>query len=190
MTLVTLRPNATTISSGVVVTGAATVHAALNDSSDSSYVASIGDADSFQVGWDDLTLPAGAVIKTATLRARANLVSAGTNYLGVGSDQGLAYIYSAGFTVNWTTPATFTVGSGSAPMTDGQVDGEKTSLGNANPTYPDIQVFALYLDITYVTQPVTAPSAPTGTITTTNLPAVTWANTLDSDGGAQTAYQI
>ncbi|HTE61632.1 MAG TPA: hypothetical protein VK631_14870, partial [Solirubrobacteraceae bacterium] len=55
---------------------------------------------------------------------------------------------------------------------------------------PIARVYEAYLDATYVTKPVVSADLPTGTVTNTNLPTVTWSNTLDSDGGPQTQYVV
>jgi len=41
-----------------------------------------------------------------------------------------------------------------------------------------------------VVLPVVTVTAPTGTITNTTTPTVTWTDTLDTDGGAQTRYDV
>ena len=64
LTLVTLLPSSTVSNTGGSIVGAATVHQAWNDSSDSSYVEYANDENS-RVHLDDITLPAGAAFVKA-----------------------------------------------------------------------------------------------------------------------------
>lgn len=99
MTFVTLNPSSTTINSGSI-TGAASAHAALNDSSDSSYVTfDPGEVASFAV--DDLTLPSGAVILFASVGMRVvGGASSAKTTIAAGSNSATGYTI-----VNWATPS-------------------------------------------------------------------------------------
>lgn len=201
MTVSTLRPASTSSNSGVAVNGAASAHAALNDNSDSSYLDSFGSTDKINLTLDDLTLPSGAVIKDVAARVRAALSSAGSNEIIVSC--GNAENTSAGgnrasIFPTWTTPTTVTAWATTtpspytAPWTDSDVDGLYLFLGRNvyGGSAALTRIYEAYVDVTYVAKPVVTPSLPTGTITATNLPTVEWDNTLDSDGGAQTHYQV
>lgn len=191
MTLVTLRPNATT-QDGASITGAATAHAATNDNSDASYVTiTSGGANSLVVSLGDLTLPAGAVIKSIALRLRSAWVAGATQVTArTTGAQTPATVHNISWGVATTTTvlvATTDAVTGTA-FTDGAVDGASVEVttGSAVGT----RIYEVYVDVTYVAKPVVSVVAPTGTLTDTNLPTVEWSNTLDSDGGAQARFQV
>ena len=189
MTVVTTRPNATVASSGMTATGAASRHAALNDDSDSSYVTSAV-TEYFTLGFAEPTIPAGGLVKAVALRQRCkrgNTASAFTppviTFYVLPDNTDSTFMAS---TISWTTITTVTVGElqFATTPTNLVVTGVHTYDSAA------ALIYELFVDTTYVAKPVTAPSAPTGTVTTTNVPTVEWANTLDADGGAQTHYQV
>lgn len=180
MTLVSLRPSATVSNTGAL-TGAASAHAALSDNSDASYV-TFDPAEEAVVDLGDLTLPGGAVVKTATVKVRysdgtfeARLASTGavTSYLAP---------VGGGF-----TPSTL-AGQAQVGWTDAHADAARISVKGITTT--PVKVYEVYGDIRYVVQPVPTVTAPTGTVTNTNLPTTTWTDVLDSDGGGQTHFEV
>lgn len=189
MTVVTLRPNSTTSNTGTVA-GAASAHAALSDNSDASAVGYTTGQRSM-VGLGDLSLPAGAVIKTVTIRARTDRgVDSATKQLaaGVGVVSGTTLASGTTF-VSWASPTTTTVVANSqAGFTDADVDAAILDLLDANGL--GLTIYEAYVDVTYVTQPSVAVNAPTGTVTDTNQPTVTWTVTIDSDGGTQVYREV
>lgn len=70
MTVVTLRPDSTVSTTGVSLTGNDTIHGALSDNTDASYIYNVLSNDTVVVGLGDFTLPAGAVVKRVALRVR------------------------------------------------------------------------------------------------------------------------
>lgn len=188
MAVVTTRPNATVASSGMTATGAASRHAALNDDSDSSYVTSAV-TEYFTLGFAEPTIPAGGLVKAVALRQRCKKGGTGAGTPPVITFYVLPDNTDSTFmasTISWTTITTVTVGElqFATTPTNLVVTGVHTYDSAA------ALIYELFVDTTYVAKPVTAPSAPTGTVTTTNVPTVEWANTLDADGGAQTHYQV
>lgn len=185
MTVSTLRPDATTLNTGAI-TGAASVHAALSDNSDASYV----DFDNFegcQVGLADLTLPAGALIKVAAVRLRTATV-AFTPRVGVDFPTGTGLVFGTSL-VTWGVPTTTTIATTAAAISDATIDGGVLAV-TVGPSGGTARVYEAYLDVTYVTQPVVSADSPTGTITDNNLPTIVWSDTVDVDGGAQTFFQV
>lgn len=184
MATVTTRPDATVDSTSTTVTGAATAHAALADDSDSSYV-TITPASWLILGLAEVSLPAGAVWISYALRVRsAKTGDTADVYVARPYDPpGAKY---GAITATWATPTTTVV------FLEGRNSGvflaeiQTEFLGHTNTA----QIYALLLDTTYAAKPVTSVTAPTGTIAFTNLPTVTWANTLDSAGGAQTSAEV
>ena len=183
MTVSTLRPSSTVANSGVAVTGSS-AHAALSDNSDSTYLDSFGIDDYIILGLDDLTLPSGALVKNVAARLRV-AATAGMQTIEVDTLFGHSKTQ-----VGWSTPQTITTFTQPSSALDATIDGATLTLFGGLPSSTNIRVYEAYLDVTHVAKPVVTPALPTGTVTTTNLPVVTWANTLDSDGGAQTHYQV
>lgn len=186
MTVVVTRPDATVANGASSLTGAASRHAALSDDSDASYVSDPTEASRLKLGLVEPTIPAGAIVKSYGLRVRTALAAAGglrtiTMWL---YDSAVAIPGAPRFLgVGWTTPTTI----GTGVVNTGAL---------ANPTALTIELAGLvrfhelYLDTTYVAKPVVDPTTPTGTVTNTNQPVANWTNTLDSDGGVQTKYEV
>lgn len=191
MTVSTLRPTSTTSNTGTL-TGGATAHGVLADDSDASYVTLTAAPQTTLLGLGDLTLPAGAVIKSVALRSRIAETGAGSPELEAtldpaGSDPNVTG--RSGF-INWTTPTTVTLVTDSSPdFTDSGIDGATLLLTNARSS-GEVRAYEAYVDVTYVALPVPNVTAPTDPVTTTNRPVVIWSNTLDTDGGPQTRYEV
>lgn len=185
MTLVTLRPNATTSNTGAL-TGGASAHAVLSDNSDASYVTYDPGEESL-VPLGDLTLPAGALIDTVQIRAR---LARDVPTPDVGAQIFVSVLDSAGMTLvagGWAyptgaTPTTYVIGSPVTGRTDAQLDDARLKLTAYFGNGPVVRGYEGYLDVRYIIQPVVNVTAPTGTITTTNTPLVTWTNTFDPEG--------
>lgn len=192
MTVSTLRPNGTTSSSGVTVTGAASAHAALSDSSDASYVSGIEPGDLLVLSWGDLSLPTGALIKRLAGRVRWSVTG------GVATPLRLAWPDPLGLALSNATS------SSPQTVTWRTVDVDPLVTGDAAMDALELTITApyvyggnnlireLYADVTYVTVPAATVLTPaeSSTITTTNFVTTTWSTSLDADGGAQTTYQI
>lgn len=188
MTLVSLRPDSTVSSTGTL-TGAASVNAALSDNSDASYVTFTAGQQAV-VGIGDLTLPASAVIKNVQMKARIS------NPAGAGTSATASMTATGGPTqssISSTPPTltTYSIGPPAIGWTDAQLDAATLTIKNyASLNGGSVRASELYLDVRYVTIPVVTVTAPTGTLTTTNTPTVTWTDSLDGDGGAQTGFQV
>lgn len=186
MTTVILRPDAT-IAAGTV-TGAASTHAATNDNDDASYVVT---SSQFAVHLGTSTLPAGSVTKQWRARIR---------HLDAGGPKDV-YLYMAGSfnpgDAGYVTPGYGSFSAGASPQDDSAA-WSPTTLTQAQVDNMAIAVFAtstgrtheLYADLMYVAIPVVAVDTVTDPTTATNLIPLSWVNTLDADGGAQTHRQI
>lgn len=191
MTLVTLRPNGVVSSSGSpTVVGAASANAALADDSDSSYV-EFDTGDQLVVGFADLTLPGGAVVKSVGLRVR-DFASATGIYL-------TAQVNSAGAPSNGpailftTAPAnatTFASGLVGTDWTDPLIDAATLAMSGTFFAGGALRIVEAYLDARIVNQPVVTVIAPTGTVTNTSTPRTQWSSANDFDGGGQTQYEV
>lgn len=180
MTVTTLRPDATTINTGAL-TGGASAHAVLADDSDASYV-TFDPGEGFSLGVANLSEPAGSVVKSLAIRARGVLPSPG-GLPTLNLTEPVAIANSA-----WkTTLMTFTI----QPAIPWSIDPDIMKLtGSVAGSSPAIRLIALYVDVTYVEKPELTVDAPTSTIDDANAPLVGWTLNLDSDGGAQTHYEI
>lgn len=193
MTVVTTHPDATVANGSSTVTGAASRHAALSDDSDSSYVTLPASGTEAQIGFAEPSIPSGAIYKGRVFRARvASPGGMATTYLTPAAHPGYTAL-SYAMSVTWSTPVTVSVTAGESYPPSGP----PASLDPVNPitatlraTVNDARVYELFYDTTYIAVPVTNPTTPTGTVTDTNLPTAEWTNTLDSDGGAQTRYEL
>ncbi len=182
MTLVTVRGGGFVANTGTAVGGTAVV--VLADNSDSTYVEL--DAGEFvTVAMDNVTLPAGALVKSVALRGRMQYVSNGTLVLGRIAMSGQPFLEGTLF-APFGSPGTYTFVTGGT-YTETQVNSATvTFIAQTDPA----RVYEAYLDVRYAVLPVVTVTLPTGTVTNTNRPTVTWSNALDSDGGAQTHYEV
>lgn len=212
MTVSTLRPNGTTSSSGIAVTGAANAHTALNDNTDSSYVTFDAAADTVRLALGDLTLPAGALILRGAVRLRGMIASPAFYFGGITVQWATGSNWIASSTlITWTSPTTWTVDTTTSLGTDAQIDaGDITLTGGGGIGGIDndedqgsggiggfffgdpVRLHEAYVDITYVAKPVVTVTTPTegSTITNANRPLVAWTRTYDTDGGAPTFYEV
>jgi hypothetical protein len=195
MGLVTVRPNSTPVDNNWDIQGgSASIHAALADDNDATYIDPNDDNDDEYVweGFPDPTIPAGAVVKSYAVRVRSAqsggsgtlyiLAAAGATPTSTGVPPGASTLFSTSRNIYWSSPQTISAGSGSAsstPFVRLRADERDT-----------LRAYALYLDATYVDQPTLNVVLPTGTITDTNTPTVQWERTLDGSGGGQTAFQV
>jgi hypothetical protein len=178
MATVTLRPDGTFYNSGWTVTSAASAHAAVNDDSDSSYVSGAAGAWLLVFDLGPLTLPAYAQIRSVAVRVRRRgnssaRLDVGLQYLPrAGGYQSL--VLSAGEKPS-STIATKTYGSlvsapgGAAWDNSVVVPNLQVALG-ANDT--NIRVHEVYVDVDYDQAPTCVVTAPVGTVTGTQVPAV------------------
>lgn len=213
--VVTLRPNSTSQLGAWSVVGAATAHAALSDSSDSSYVTVTPrcrlDPAVLRVGFPTPTIPAGAKVYSVGLRRRINTVVAGSpqplclhwfrSIFGIIYVVGQIiapqkYFFNSTCPVSPTTPTfveenlgVFTVGPGGVawdPATN--LVGLTYDAGRGDDFGGGLQVSAVYVDVTYQQLSTITVTAPTGTVPTTR-PTVTWTY-ASADSQPQQAYRV
>lgn len=191
MTLVSLRPTATLASSGT-----SGVFGSLADDSDATFVTfSAVLTATADYSLTDLTLPASAVVKWVTPRARYAKVSSSSSatvtvYPGVYPAQaGAGPGVGTGVIVGTAATATTISGTTRTNWTDTDCDNAWARV-MAVGTGPNYKFYEFYFDVRYVVIPTLTVDAPTGTVTDTNEPLVSWTNTLDTDGGSQTDYEV
>lgn len=194
MATVTVRPNATTLLSGTyIVSPSGTAHAAtdddpVNDSSNLLFGPSTSGG--APAKWEFTTtgvtafssLSPGAIPKSYRLRARMKKqVTATAAWRATNRTTGAnasGYLTSSSYSTITCLQATLT--SWIAPPW------RLESLVFASGVF----VSEVYVDMTYVAKPVTNVSTTSSTYIDNDVPSVLWSNTLDSDGGAQTYYQV
>lgn len=188
MSVAVLRPNAT-LGSSATLTGGATAHAVLSDDSDASYANYPNFNYLSQLGLGSFTLPAGAVAKGARIRLRQNHYTTPLNWRVQLYDPVGPVVYLSSPVPSLYLKTTVTTVMVNRSFTQAEIDAlalvidRDTGPGEGN-------VYEAYVDLIYVEQPVATVTAPTGTVTDTNRPAVAWTNVLDGDGGPQTHYEV
>jgi hypothetical protein len=197
MSVVVTRPDDNLLQDGPTVAGANTLVEALSDDTDSSWVA-FHHTDRLFLGFAEPTIPAGAKVKMGRVRARAKKSASGDALVfdwNMHDRSGAAVTNMFGskndVAIPSTTATTYTVlnDENTEPhVTPTNIQVEIYSHGTSSS--PSVLVFALYFDTIYVAKPVVTVLAPTGTITGDTTPTVSWANSLDPDGGGQTAFEV
>ena len=177
MTTVVLRPDglAGAGTAGLTITGAASVFAAINDSSDASYVTGNTAAAFAYLTMGTTVLPAGAVTVSVALTVRDDSVLSRKSYALRSTPP--AYV-SGSMTLATTVGSPYAV-----TLSQAQIDALTLdfSVDTGDITYD------IYATLIYATQPSTVVTAPTG-VQTISQPTVAWVHTAGSDGGAQTRY--
>lgn len=202
MAVTTVRPNATASGSGsfTISGGSGSLHAATNDDSDSTYWSkstSVTGQASALLDFGTTTITSSQRVKRVRIRARVRTPdTTGKINVYLGSRiENQNYFHSAlAVRGEYTTITTF-VGPWFTSAPDGtdwsqaSIDGLRAKVTEYNDSTAVARVYELYIDVDVAAQPTTSASAPTGTITTTTAPDVTWSFS-DTDGETQSYYQI
>lgn len=198
----TLLPNGTRSGAGdFTVTGAALIHVATNDSSDSTYVerTSTTDTKSFILNLQTYTLAADERVQS--VRASVRMARGGAQSkvyvrLGYVTDSAAGTIryaaadqYTGASSIDWVDGAYRTI----AP--DGQ-DWDQTRLNDLVVKVTDYSptsggrttIYEVKVEVVVNDQPTLTVDSPTGTVTDTSRPAIAWTYS-DADGDAQTVYE-
>ena len=204
MSAVVLRPNGT-ITAADSLTGGATAHAVTSDDSDASYFT---DNDTVVLDFGTTTVGTGSIIKQFRFRWRGR----GDAGLAI-AKVGIGDLYSLTYTDVTTTLATRTAAyiTPSAPVPAGVFSGTVQDVIDLlgvqgfvdaltmefDPGYgvlafgaDAMRGYEAYIDLVYVTIPVAVVTAVTDPYTASTIVPIAWTNTLDSDGGAQTRYEV
>ena len=198
MTTTVLRPDVTNSGGGsFTVTGAASAHAALADSSDGTYIrkSATGTA-SILLGNGTTTISSAQIVRQVRVRGRVEATETDSKanlYLGtrVGA---INYFTSAvairGVTaIGEVTGPWYTVAPDGGAWTQEKIDSIRVQFTDYKNAASRAYLYATYVDVDIAAQPTTTVTAPTGTITTTGLPDVSWTFS-DTDGEAQSYYRV
>lgn len=200
----TLRPNANwSGSANFVATGAATIPPALSDDGDGSFIrrsTSVNSA-TYQGRVGTTSIPATEQIVYVNLRVRMAQGSTGKSSFSIGLITDLA-ANTAKF-----SSTVLKVGTVATSVVDTSLNLATTPTGrawtstdvsnllfgltdlgtNTNSDRPSF--YEVYVDVVTTTQSTVAVTAPTGAITDTSYPTVTWTFT-DTEGDQQSAYRV
>lgn len=198
MAVTVVRPDSTNSgASNFTVTGAATLHAATNDNSDSTFVRKTGTGTkSAIVGFGTTALGASQTVSRVRVRARVQGPTSATKLnlqLGTRVD-GVNY-FSSALAVRGVVATGEVVGPWYAASPDGgswdqaRIDNLRCQITDYKDSGDRGFVYELYIDVDIANQATVTVSAPTGTVTTTSKPDVSWSVT-DPDGDIATSYQV
>jgi hypothetical protein len=197
MTIQTVRPDATTSgASNFTPTGGASAQAVLLDNSDLTYIRKAGTGQkSIILNVGNYTVLGNETVKQVRLRARASTpTSVGKLDLQLGTRVNGVNYYFPSLTLRGTNSlATFT-GAWQSSSPDGSV-WDQTRLDALRAQITDYKdsgdrafIYELYVDIETASKPTVIVDAPTGTITDTAKPDISWTYS-DTDGESQTYYE-
>lgn len=199
----TLLPNGTRSGAGdFTVTGAALIHVATNDSSDATYVlrTSTTDTKSFVVNLGTYTLAANERVQSVRIVVRMAR-GAGQSKLyvrqGYVTDSaagtiryGAADQYTGSLSIATVNGAYRTTAPDGQPWDQSRLNDLVVKVTDYSPTSAGrTTIYEVKAEVLVNVQPTITVDAPTGTITDTSRPAISWTYT-DSDGDAQTAYEV
>ena len=204
MATTVLRPNANWNNDTLftISGGSGSVHAALADNSDSTFITrSSNTVPAFYEGeFGTTTLGATERVTSVNLRARIAVGTAGNAQfsLGVITDRnGRTVYYSVPITKQNTlalSTVDFALNMTSAPngaaWTQTLIDNLVFKFtDNATATGDKTSVYEVYVDVVTTTQPTVTVTAPSGSITNTSFPSVVWTY-ADTEGDPQSAYEV
>lgn len=203
MAVTTVRPDGTGTgaSNWTISGGSATVQAALNDNSDSTFIRksnSLLGTYQLTVTVADTTVTATQRVKRVRARVRSSTpTSIGKIDFALGTRlAGVNYLHSAtAVRGQYTSPQEF-VGPWFTASPDGQswdqdrVNGLRSVITEYRDTTDRGFFYEVYVDVDVASQPTVTVTAPTGTLTTTATPDVTWTYTDPDNEQPQAFYEI
>lgn len=189
MTVQTLRPTSTVATNGTP-TGAVSVAAALLDDDDASYATFAGQF--AEMTMDDFALPAGALITRTIIRLRTSKVGNNVVADGMFTIPGGDELSRLSALVTWLSAFTHSGDVRYVERTETEIDAAHLYVIGTGfvPSPGSLRVYEAYVDVYYVEVPVIVADGLTGVITDDDTPTVEWSVTLDSEGGAQTFYEV
>lgn len=188
-------PDATGSNTGAL-TGGASAHAVLGDLDDATYVTYDAlEGSTLTFGSYSPAIPGDAVIRYVAAWVRVKFLSVNKGFVLQTSltqfDAGPPIVNLSNTRSVGITSATYQQFVG-AQITDSTIDPDDITvvlLNNSNPGKA-LAVSTLYAECIYVEKPTLTVDTPTGTVSDTTNPTVSWTATLDTDGGAQFAVGV
>jgi len=201
MAVTTVRPNATASGSGsfTLTGGGGSIHATLSDDTDATFLQKtssvVGQASAI-VDFGTTTISASQRVKQVRIRARCDTPTDEGRlnvYLGARVEN-QNYFHSA-LAIRGTNSVTTFTGPYYTSAPNGEawsqtaINGLRGKITEYEETGDRGKFYELYIDVDISAQPTVSVSAPTGTITSTTAPDVTWTFS-DTDNETQAFYQI
>ena len=201
MAVTTVRPNATASGSTLftITGGSGTLHATTNDDSDTTFFkksTGVTGQASCLLDFGTTTLSASQRVERVRLRARVSTPNDDGRlnlYLGSRADN-QNYFHSAVAVrgtnaIGVVTGPYYTSAPNGEDWSQDTINGLRAKVTEYNDSTDVASIFELYIDVDIAAQPTVTVSAPTGTITTSTAPDVTWAY-ADTDNKTQAYYEI
>ena len=201
MAVTTVVPNATASGSSLytISGGSGSLHAALSDASDLTYISKstsvVGQASAL-LDFGTTSITSSQRVKRVRIRARISTpTSAGKINIYLGTRYENQNYFHSALAVRGLNSTTTFVGGWQTSAPNGQdwsqstIDGLRAKVTEYNDTGVLGNIYELYIDVDKAAQPTVTVSAPTGTITTTTAPDVTWAY-ADTDNETQAYYEL
>jgi hypothetical protein len=187
--LAVLLPNGTVYNPGGL-SGAATAHAALSDSSNTSYVEH---APEWQPGIYEVgtyTKTAGNVVKHVRAIVKASSISVNPVKIRWGFQLGgVNYGETSNLQIAGTTPTVYNgpwVNVGD--LSQASIDALRVYI-DAQPLWTVARFYEASIEVLEASPPTTALTSPTGAVASSSFP-ITWTHTPGTEGGPQSAWQI
>jgi len=202
----TLRPNANwAYASNYTVTGTTYAYTALSDNTDSTYIQKTSTAEgasSIELEFTTDTIPSDEKITKVNFRvraARATATSTGALSIVMGyvKDRNSKTAKYSASTVIVPTSTITTLDTGvnltndpdGDAWTQAAIDDLLIRITDTAGSTSRSTIYEVYADVTTTTQPSVTVNAPSGTITDTSFPAVTWTYS-DPENDTQFGYQV
>ena len=185
----TIRPDGYVTPDSSVTTGAASIHAATSDNSDSSYVRKWPELPPTTVFLTTATKPANSVTKQVRAWVRASSIS--VNPVRIAwwfNHAGVQYGKTSGLSISGTTPVTYWgpwVAMGDLSQTNVN---DLTGSFDAEPQMTEARFYEFGVDIHFAEIPTLDVTGPTGTFASSTATA-TWSYTAGADGEGQAGWR-
>jgi hypothetical protein len=201
MAVTTVRPNGTISGSGnfTLTGGGATAHATLSDNSDSTYLAnSTSGVATLTLDVGTFTLAGNESVRQVRVRARVLTPTVyGKVNLNIGTRQAGATKYSSALSIRGQNAAATTLTGAwisTSPFggrwSQSDINDLRIQLTEYKTGADEANVYELYVDVDVATEATTTVSSPTGTITDTAKPEVTFTYTDPDATDQQSAYEV